>query len=60
MTTLHGMTPSGKCGKAARILRLAEHPFRWVEVDTNGGETRSPAFLARFPLGPFPAGPASR
>ncbi|MBL6080998.1 glutathione S-transferase family protein [Belnapia sp. T18] len=54
MTILHGMAPSGNCWKAAQILRLAGRPFHWVEVDTNGGETRSPAFLARFPMGKVP------
>jgi glutathione S-transferase len=54
MTTLFGMAPSGNCWKAAQILRLTGHDFRWVEVDTNGGETRTPAFLARFPMGKVP------
>lgn len=54
MTTLYGMTPSGNCWKAAQILRLTGHAFRWVEVDTNGGETRTPAFLARYPTGKVP------
>lgn len=54
MTTLYGMTPSGNCWKAAQILRLTGHPFRWVEVDTNGGETRTPTFLTRFPMGKVP------
>ena len=55
MITLYGMAPSGNCWKASQILRLANHPYRWVEVDTNGGETRTPGFLARFPMGKVPA-----
>ncbi|MCA3594350.1 MAG: glutathione S-transferase family protein, partial [Methylobacterium sp.] len=42
MATVYGMTPSGNCWKAVQILRLTGHPIRWVEVDTNGGETRTP------------------
>ncbi len=54
MTTVHGTARSGNCWKAAQILRLTGRPFRWVEVDANGGETRTPAFLARFPMGKVP------
>lgn len=54
MTTVYGMAPSGNCWKAAQILRLTGHPFRWVEVDANAGETRTPMFLARFPNGKIP------
>ena len=51
MTTVHGTARSGNCWKAAQILRLTGRPFRWVEVDANGGETRTPAFLAHFAEG---------
>jgi glutathione S-transferase len=54
MATVYGMTPSGNCWKAVQILRLTGHPIRWVEVDTNGGETRTPAFLHRNPMGKVP------
>ena len=54
MATVYGMTPSGNCWKVAQILRLTGQPFDWVEIDTNGGETRSPAFLARNPFGKVP------
>jgi glutathione S-transferase len=54
MVTVYGMTPSGNCWKAAQILRLTGRAFRWVEVDSNGGETRTPGFLARFPMGKVP------
>lgn len=54
MVTVHGMASSGNCWKAAQILRLTGRAFRWVEVDTDGGETRTPAFLARFPTGKVP------
>jgi glutathione S-transferase len=54
MATVYGMAPSGNCWKVAQILRLTGTPFRWVEVDTNGGETRSPDFLRRNPFGKVP------
>ena len=54
MTTIYGMAASGNCWKAAQILRLTGRAFRWVEVDSNGGETRTPGFLARFPMGKVP------
>jgi glutathione S-transferase len=54
MATVYGMAPSGNCWKVAQILRLAGTPFRWVEVDTNGGETRRPEFLALNPFGKVP------
>lgn len=54
MATVYGMTPSGNCWKVAQILRLTGQPFDWVEIDTNGGETRSPGFLRRNPFGKVP------
>ena len=54
MITVHGYTPSGNCWKVAQILRLTGRAFRWVEVDSNAGETRTEAFLAMNPLGKIP------
>jgi glutathione S-transferase len=54
MVTVHGMWASGNCWKVATILRLTGQPFRWVEVDSNGGETRGSAFLALNPNGKVP------
>ena len=54
MTTLYGMSVSGNCWKASQILRLTGRSFRWMEVDANAGETRTPAFVARFPKGKVP------
>ena len=51
---LYSMTGSGNCWKAAQILRLTGHEFTWTEVDTDGGETRAPAFLALNPSGKVP------
>jgi glutathione S-transferase len=55
MITIYGMAVSGNCWKVAQILRLTGHEFRWVEVDANAGETRTPDFLARNPVGKIPA-----
>ena len=55
MITVYGMAESGNCWKVAQILRLTRREFRWVEVDANKGETRTPVFLARNPVGKIPA-----
>jgi glutathione S-transferase len=55
MITVYGMAVSGNCWKVAQILRATDHPFRWVEVDANAGETRTANFLARNPVGKVPA-----
>jgi glutathione S-transferase len=54
MITVYGYTPSGNCWKVAQILALTGHDFRWVEIDSNKGETRTPEFLARNPAGKIP------
>lgn len=54
MATVYGMAPSGNCWKVTQILRLTGQPFRWVEIDTNAGETRRPEFLRRNPFGKVP------
>jgi glutathione S-transferase len=52
--TVYGSTPSGNCWKVRQILELIEQPFHWVEVDANGGATRTPEFLAMNPNGKIP------
>ena len=54
MITVHGYKPSGNCWKVAQILRLTGRDFRWVEVDSNAGGTRTAAFLAMNPVGKIP------
>jgi glutathione S-transferase len=54
MATVYGMSPSGNCWKVTQILRLTGQAFAWVEVDTNGGETRRPDFLRRNAFGKVP------
>ncbi len=54
MIDAYGFSRSGNCWKVRQILELAKAPFRWVEIDSNGGETRTPEFLALNPNGKVP------
>jgi glutathione S-transferase len=54
MITVHGMSSSGNCHKVRLALDLLGRPYRWVEVDSAAGQTRTPAFLARNPNGRVP------
>ncbi len=54
MITVYGYTPSGNCWKVAQVLRMTGQAFRWVEVDSNAGGTRTPEFLAMNPNGKIP------
>jgi len=54
MITVYGFAMSGNCWKVSQILRLTGREFRWVEVNSNKGETRTPEFLARSPVGKIP------
>jgi glutathione S-transferase len=54
MITVYGFALSGNCWKVAQILRSTGRAFRWVEIDSNKGETRTPEFLARNPVGKIP------
>jgi len=55
MITVYGSSVSGNCWKVAQILRLTGRACRWVEVDSNKGETRTAEFLAINPVGKIPA-----
>ncbi len=46
MITVHGMAVSGNCHKVRLLLELLGLPYRWVEVDSAHGATRTPAFLS--------------
>jgi glutathione S-transferase len=48
------MSDSGNCYKVKLALEQLGLPYRWVEVDTMGGETRRPEFLAKNPNGKVP------
>ena len=54
MLTLHDTLSSGNGHKIRLMLRFLGIPFRRVEVDTFGGETRRPDFLALNPAGKIP------
>ena len=54
MLTVHGFRPSGNCYKVQLLLELLGVPYRWVDVDSSAGETRTPAFLAKNPNGRVP------
>ena len=54
MITVYGFTMSGNCWKVSTILGLTGHDFRWVEVDSNAGGTRTAEFLAMNPNAKIP------
>lgn len=51
---IHAMPDSGNCYKPCLLLDLLGREYEWVSVDPFAGETRSPAFLAKNPLGRVP------
>lgn len=54
MVTVYGMADSGNCYKVKLTLEQLKLPYRWVEVSTAKGETRTREFLARNPNGQVP------
>jgi glutathione S-transferase len=54
MLAVYGMKASGNCYKVQLLLELLGHPYRWVEVNSAAGETRTPEFLAKNPNGRVP------
>jgi glutathione S-transferase len=52
--TLYGFSPSGNCQKVRLLLEQLGREYRWVEVDSANGQTRTPAFLAKNPNGKVP------
>ena len=54
MIVVHGMSMSGNCHKVRQMLELAGRPYRWIEVDSARGGTRTPGFLAKNPNGRVP------
>ncbi len=54
MFTVYGMVDSGNCYKVKLALEQLKLPYRWVEVSTTKGETRTKEFLARNPNGQVP------
>ena len=54
MLTIHGMAASGNCYKLQLLLAQLQREYRWVEVDSTRGQTRTPEFLALNPNGKVP------
>ncbi len=54
MPTVYGMKSSGNCYKVQLLLEQLQQPFRWVEIDSANGGTRTTEFLARNPNGKVP------
>jgi glutathione S-transferase len=54
MLTVYGMADSGNCYKVKLALEQLKRPYRWVEVSTTKGETRTQEFLACNPNGQVP------
>lgn len=52
--TVYGMSDSGNCYKVRLALEQLALPYRWVEVDSTKGETRTARFLAKNPNGKVP------
>lgn len=52
---IHGDMLSGNCLKVKYVADHLSLPYRWVAYDVTRGETRTPAYLAKFPLGQVPA-----
>ena len=53
-TTVYGMKTSGNCYKVQLLLEQIGRPYRWMEIDSTTGETRTPEYLARNPNGKVP------
>jgi glutathione S-transferase len=54
MFTVFGMADSGNCYKVRLALEQLDLAYRWVEVNSAKGETRTPGFLAMNPNGKVP------
>ncbi len=54
MLTVYGYSPSGNCHKLRLLLEQFGRDYRWVEVDSSAGETRTAAYLAKNPNGKVP------
>lgn len=52
--TVYGMKASGNCFKIQLLMEQLGLPYRWVEVNSATGETRTAEFLAKNPNGKVP------
>lgn len=54
MTTVYGMKSSGNCYKVQLLLEQLGAPYRWIDVDSANGQTRTPQFLVKNTNGRVP------
>jgi len=54
MTTVYGMKSSGNCYKVQLLLEQLAAPYRWIDVDSANGQTRTAEFLAKNANGRVP------
>ncbi|KAB2850936.1 MAG: glutathione S-transferase family protein [Hyphomicrobiaceae bacterium] len=52
---VYGDPGSGNCHKVRWTADYLGLPYTWVPIDINRGESRTPAYLAKFPQGQVPA-----
>ncbi|MBF6024708.1 glutathione S-transferase family protein [Lysobacter niastensis] len=52
--TVYGYSSSGNCHKLRLMLTQLRREFRWVEIDSTSGGTRTPEYLAKNPNGKVP------
>jgi len=52
--TIYGMRASGNCYKLQLLLDQLGREYRWVDVDSAHGETRTSDYLAKNPNGKVP------
>lgn len=55
MIKVYGTTGSGNCYKVKLICELLKISYKWIEIDTRRGETRTASFLKINPNGKVPA-----
>lgn len=54
MITVYGYSVSGNCHKLRLLLEQLGQPYRWVEIDSSQGGTRTPEYLAKNANGKVP------
>lgn len=54
MLTIYGLRTSGNCYKLQLLLDQLGTAYRWVDIDSANGQTRTPEFLAKNPNGRVP------
>jgi glutathione S-transferase len=52
---IYGDHGSGNCRKVKWTADALSLPYTWVDIDIMKGESRTPAYLAKFPQGQVPA-----